>query len=120
MRNSLWLIPAILSLFTVAASACPIGSIELASAEGKFCVEVEARPAIRNYKAAPICESIGGRLCSAEELRVACESRELNGAGLAWEWSVSMDKYTSASLNGSCDALAFGELTDHAALRCCK
>lgn len=117
---TLALIPlAALLLSTSSEAACPSGYVALSSAGGNFCAEVEARPHVRSFEAAPACEDKGARVCSANEIETACFSGKVNGSGLGWEWSLSLDQYLSASANGSCDALAYGELTDRASLRCC-
>ena len=111
---------AALFLLSTPVFACGPGYAAVDGPLGKFCVQTEARAHVRSFEAAPICEELSARLCTDTELKAACESGLARGAGLGWEWSFSLDQYVSASLNGSCDTLAFGELTHHAALRCCK
>lgn len=106
--------------YSLPAIACSEGFISLIGPTGAFCVQATAKASVRSFEAAGLCEEQGARLCTDSELRVACESGRAEGAGLGWEWSFSLDHYVAASLNGSCDALAFGELTHHAGLRCCK
>lgn len=122
MRNITWLLAIILSagLCSLALADCPAGYAPITSADGRACVEIQARPHVRSFEAAPLCEESGARVCSATEIEAACASGQTKESGLAWEWSLSLGQYLSASANGSCEALAYGELTERAALRCCR
>lgn len=117
---ALALVPLTALLFSATSeAACPAGFAALNSAHGNFCAEIEAKAHVRSFEAAPACEDRSARVCSASEIETACYSGKVNGSGLGWEWSLSLGQYLSASANGSCDALAYGELTDRASLRCC-
>lgn len=83
-----------------------------------LCIESSAKENVAGPLAAEVCEEKKARVCTTEEWGEACRKGLFSNQG--WEWTLSMNRYTSLTGRTGCEDLAYGELSPTAALRCCE
>jgi hypothetical protein len=101
-------------------SGCPAGTTEVLDA----CVELDERAPDPWVDAALICDALGRRLCTAQELIVACSRSLLRSANDDAEWA--SDFFAAGAANGTrvlgstCTAWTSSAFATPAAFRCCR
>jgi hypothetical protein len=120
MKISTILFFATIIMTTTKSYSCPIGwaSVPKLDSAQEFCIETQKTMQVKAHEAHLICEEKDAKVCSTEQWTNACQSGVISSQG--WEWSVSLDQYTSIIGNNDCTDLGFGELAPVANLRCCK
>lgn len=100
------------------ANQCIEGWAESTLNQRRFCIELTHIENVKAHEAALICEEKGAKVCSTGQWVAACNIGIISTGN--WEWSVSLEQYTSIVGNNDCTDVAFGELLPIANLRCCK
>lgn len=103
-----------------ADTGCPTGTVAVLDA----CIEVGERGTATWVDAALACDALGRRLCTAQELIVACSRALLRAANDDAEWA--SDFFAAGAANGTrilgvaCTSWTSSALATDAPFRCCR